>query len=89
MARKNLSAKKRMNMISGPHIRFDKLKTNTGVLSGALPAQIAFAPPPRAPAVLPKVLAENEIGPDIAFEMDKKMQDEEEESCQGRTSKTQ
>ena len=57
-----------MNMISGLQIRFDKLKKETGVLSGALPVQVVFAPPGLpAPAVLPKILAEKGIGPDIVL----------------------
>ena len=36
MANKKLSAEERMNMISGLQIRFDKLKKEIGVLSGAL-----------------------------------------------------
>ena len=39
MASKQLSAEKQMNMISGLQIQFDKLNKETGVLSGALPAQ--------------------------------------------------
>ena len=45
MASKKLSAEKRMNMIFGLHIRFDKLNNETGVLSGALPAQAVSALP--------------------------------------------
>ena len=38
MSRKNLSAEERLNLISGEQIQFDKLKKETGVLSGTLPA---------------------------------------------------
>ena len=79
MARKKLSAEERLNLISDLQIRFNKLKKETGVLSGALLAQAAFAPPPPAPAVLPNVLAEKSIGPDIALNTDEEEQDEEEE----------
>ena len=79
MARKKLSAAKRMNMISCLQSRFDKLKKETGVLSGALPAQAVAAPLPPAPAVLPKILVENGIGPDIVLEKDEQEPDEENE----------
>ena len=79
MARKNLSAEERLNIISALQTRFDKLKKETGVLSGALPAQAAPSPPLPAPAVLPKVLGEIGIEPDIALNTDEEEQDEEEE----------
>ena len=66
MSRKNLSAEERLNLISGKQIQFDKLKKETGVLSGALPAQATPAPQPPTPAVLPKVLAEQGIRSNIA-----------------------
>ena len=50
------------------------------MLSWALPAQAAFAPPPLALAVLPKILTEKGIGPDIALEKDKEEQDNLEEN---------
>ena len=68
MSRKNLSAKERLNLISGEQIYFDKLKKETGVLSGTLPVQTAPVPQPLAPPVLPKIRAEKGIGSDIAFE---------------------
>ena len=80
IASKKLSAEERMNMISGLQIRFDNLNIGTGVLSGALPIQAGFAPPPPAPAVLPKILAEKGIGPDIVLEKDEKEQDAEDEN---------
>ena len=67
-------------MISGLQIRFDKLNKETGVLSGALPLQAVPAPPPPAPAVLPKILAEESIGPDIVLEKDEEEQDAEDET---------
>ena len=73
MARKKLSAEERLNLISDLQIRFDKLKKETGVLSGALPAQATPAP---APAVPPKILAEKGIGADI--ELEEEGEDEEE-----------
>ena len=58
MANKKLSAEERMNIISGLQIRFDKLKNETGELSGALPVQAVPALLLQAPAVLPKILAD-------------------------------
>ena len=55
-------------------IRFDKLKKETGVLRGALPARPALKPPPAAPQMQLKVLAEKGIGP--------KREPEEEEEKQ-------
>ena len=80
MARKTLTAEGRMDMISDLEIRFDKLKKETGVLSGALPAQAASAQPPPAPAVLPKVLAEKGIGADIVLEKYEEEQDKVDEN---------
>ena len=79
MPRKNLSAEERLNIISSLQIRFDKLKKESGVLSGALPAQAASSLPLPTPAVLPKVLVEKAIEPDIALNTDEEEQDEEEE----------
>ena len=69
-------------MIFGLQIRFDKLTKETGMLSGSLPAQAVTAPPPPAPAVLPKILAEKGIGPDIVLKNDKEDQDAEDENCE-------
>ena len=63
MANKKLTAKERLNSISDMQIRFDKLKKETGVLSNALPARPALEPPPAAPQMQLKVLAEKGIGP--------------------------
>ena len=79
MESKKLSAEERMNMISGLQIRFDKLKKETGVLSGALPVQAVPAPPLPAPAVLPKILAEKGIRPDIVLGKDEEEQDAKDE----------
>ena len=68
MSRKNLSGDVRLNLISGKQIQIDKLKKETGVLSGALPTEAAPAPKPPTLAVLHKVLAEKSIGSDIASE---------------------
>ena len=82
MASKTLSAEERMNMIFGLQIRFDKLKKETGVLSGALSVQAVPAPPPPAPAVLPTILAEKGIGPDIVLEKDEEEHDAEDENSE-------
>ena len=58
MSRKKLTSEKRINLISELQIRFDKLKKETGVLSGFMPAQAAFvAPQSLPPAEVPKTLA--------------------------------
>ena len=71
MARKMLTAEEQMNMISGLQIWFDKQTKETWVLNGVLLAQIASAPPPPAPAALPKVVTEKGIGPNINFDNSK------------------
>ena len=68
ISRKNLSAEERLNLISGKQIYFDKLKIETGVLSGTVPAKAAPALPPLTPSVLPNVQAEKGIRSDIASE---------------------
>ena len=50
------------------------------MLSGALPLLAVPAPPPPAPAVQPKILAEKSIGPEIVLEKDEKEQDAEDEN---------
>ena len=64
MANKNLTAEERLNSISDMQIRFDKLKKETGVLSGEFSARPALEPPPAAPQMQLKVLAEKGIGPE-------------------------
>ena len=68
-------------------IRFDKLKKETGVLSGALPARPAFEPPPAATQIQLKILAENSIGPEKEPEEKEEkqyedIQDEKDRSAQ-------
>ena len=46
-------------------IQFDKLKKETGVLSGTMRPQVALEPPPAALPVKPKVRADKGIGPEI------------------------
>ena len=79
MASKKLFGEEKMNMISRLQIQFDKLKKETGEQIGALQVQAVSAPPPPAPAVLPKILAEQGIKPDIVLEKDEKEQDAEDE----------
>ena len=50
-----------MKSIYDMQIRFDKLKTKTGVLCGALPAKPALEPLPEATQMQLKVLAEKGI----------------------------
>ena len=57
MARKNLSAEERLNIISALQIKCDKLNKANKVLNGILSAQAAPAQPQAEPAVLPKILA--------------------------------
>ena len=47
-ANKKLTAEERLNLISGLQIQFDKLKTENGLLSGAIPPQDALEAPPAA-----------------------------------------
>ena len=52
-ANKKLTAEERLNMITGLQIQFDKLKKETGLLSGAIPPQVALEAPPEARSVQP------------------------------------
>ena len=63
MANRKLTAEERLNSISDMQIRFDKLKKQTGVLSGAFPARPALEPPPAAQQIQLKFLADKGIGP--------------------------
>ena len=62
---KKLTAEEQLNSISGLQFQFDKLKKETGLLSGTMPPQVAFEAPPAALPVQPKVLADKGIGPEI------------------------
>ena len=64
-ANKKLNAEKRLNSISGLQIQFDKLKKETGLLSGAIQPQVAHDAPLAARPVQPKVLADKGIGSEI------------------------
>ena len=58
-------------------IGFDKLKKETGVLNGALPAKPALEPPPSAPQMQLTVLAEKGIGPEKEPEEEEEKQYED------------
>ena len=73
-ANKKLTAEKQLNSISGLQIQFDKLKKETGLLSGTMPSQVALEAPRAALPVQPKVLANKGIGPKI--EPEEKEQEE-------------
>ena len=75
MANKKLNAEERLNSISGLQIQFDKLKKETGLLSGAIQPQVAYEAHPAARPVQPKVLTDNNIGPEI--EPEKEEQEEQ------------
>ena len=64
-ANKKLNSEKRLNSISGLQIQFDKLKKETGLLSGAIQPQVAHEAPLAARPVQPKVLADKGIEPEI------------------------
>ena len=64
-ANKKLTVEEQLNSISGLQIQFDKLKKETGLLSGTMPSQVAFEATPTALPVQPKGLAEKGIGPEI------------------------
>ena len=58
-------------------IRFDKLKKDTGILSAALSARPALEPPPAAPQMQLKVLAENGTKPEMEPEKEEEQQYED------------
>ena len=71
MARIKLTAEERISLISELQIRFEKLKKESGVSSGALPFQPAFiAPPSPPPAEVFKPLADKGIRPDAALKVE-------------------
>ena len=76
-ANKKLNADERLNSIFGLHIQFDKLKKDTGLLSGAIQPQVAHEAPLAAQPIQPKVLADKGIGSKIKQE--KEVQDEKYE----------
>ena len=81
-ANKNLTAEEQLNSISGLQVQFDKLKKETGLLSGTMAPQVAFEASPAALPVQPKVLADKGIGPEIKpeeKEQEKQYEDEQEE----------
>ena len=67
-ANKKLTEEEQLNSISGLQIQSDKLKKETGLLSGTMPPKGAFEAPPAALPVQPKVIAGKGIGPEIETE---------------------
>ena len=67
-ANKKLNAAKRLNSISGMQIQFNKLKKETGLLSGAIQPQVVHEAPLAARPVQPKVLADKSIESEIELE---------------------
>ena len=64
-ANKKLNAAERLNFISGLQIQFDKLKKETGFLSGAIHPQVVHEAQLVARPVQHNVLADKGIGPEI------------------------
>ena len=64
MTNKKLTAENRLNSISGLQIQFDKLKKETGLISGAIPSQVAQEALPAAQPVKHNILADNNVGPE-------------------------
>ena len=79
-ANKKLTAKERLNFILGLQIQFDKIIKQTGLLSGAIPPQVAHAAPSAAWPVQPKVLADKGIGLEIEPEKEEQKEDVLEEN---------
>ena len=70
-ANKHLTAEEQLNSISPLKIPFDKLKKETGLLSGAISTQGALDALSVTRPLLPKVLADKGIGPEIKPEKEK------------------
>ena len=73
-ANNKLNAEKRLNSICGLQIQVDKLRNETGLLSGAIQPQVAHEPHPATRPVQPKVLTDKSIAPEI--EPERKEQEE-------------
>ena len=76
-ANKKRNAEERLNSISGLQIQFDKLKKETGLLSGAIQPQVAHEALLAARPLQPNVLADKGIGSEI--EPEKEEQEEQYE----------
>ena len=85
-ANKTLNAEERLNSISGLQIQFDKLKKETGLLSGAIQPQLAHEAPLAARPVQPNVLADKGIGSEI--EPDKEEQEKQYEDVLDEKNKS-
>ena len=77
-ANKKLNAEERLNSISGLQIQFDKLKKETGLLSGVIQPQVAHEAPLASRPVLPKVLANKGIGSEIKPEKEEQQKQYED-----------
>ena len=60
-AHKKLNAEEGLNSICGMQIQFDKLKKETGLITGAIQPQVAHEAPLAARPVQPNVLADKGI----------------------------
>ena len=82
---KKLTAEERLNSISGLQIQFDKLKKETGLLSGEIPPQVGFEALLAVRLVQPKILVDKRIKPEIEPEEDEQYEDvlEEKEVSSG------
>ena len=74
---KKLISEQRVNLISILQIQFDKLKKETGILSGAIPPQIAREATLATPPMMPMVVADKGIRPEN--EPEEKQQEEQYE----------
>ena len=75
-ANKNLNAEERLNSISGLQIQFDKLKKETGLLSGAIQPQVAHEAPLAARPVQQNILADKGIWSEIEPEKEEQEQED-------------
>ena len=85
-AYKKLNAEERLNLMFGLQIQFDKLKKETGLLSGAIQPQVAHEAPLAARLVQPNVLADKEIGSEI--EPEKEEQEKQYEDVLDKKDKS-
>ena len=85
-ANKKLNAEERLTSISGLQIQFEKLKKETGLLTGAIKPQVAHEAPLAARPVQPRVLADKGIGPEI--EPKKEEQEEQYEDVLNEKEKS-
>ena len=77
MANRKHTVEERLNSISEMQIRFEMLKKETGVLSGAFSARPVLEPLPASPQMQLTVLAEKGIGPEQEPEEEEEQQHED------------